>query len=233
MFVGPRSGAFRLTSIEQKLYSNVASAQKTGNLPPTFVWQQKPEPNDPNLSRVAVDGMFPELKLIVEADGKKWHSSPEDVARDTERDAKLNARGWQVLRFTEDEINYSIDAVIAKIINVVNDLTKTAESENKLIKEAGIEELDGSYFPEDINEEIVKEETTSIDAKIEEVTAGIDDEIEKSFLKTSQRSDSDSVEKLEGISEQISEDLSEENEESKEEMKKIIKEQDELQDLIQ
>ena len=118
----PRSGANSLTDIEIKLYSKVEEAQKQGHLPLEFLWQQNPEPNDPETSRITADGMFPAIRLIVEADGKKWHSSPEDVQRDTERDGKLMARGWSILRFTEDEIQYSIDEVIKKIIRSAEDM---------------------------------------------------------------------------------------------------------------
>ncbi len=205
LYVGPRTGAIRLTSIEQKLYTKIAEAQKAGNIGLDFVWQQKPEPEVSELSRVVVDGFFPELKLIVEADGKKWHSSPEDVAKDQERDANLQRYGWNVLRFTEDEINYSIDAVIAKIINVVNEAQRTASNED-MIREASVDEIEEqNLFPEE------------------------KEHIDDAFLRTANRSKI--AEKIENLSEQISEDLSEIDEESEEEMKKIIK-QDNLQDLI-
>lgn len=121
LFVGPRTGQFNLTSIERKLYSSIQNAQRQGVLPMNFIMQQKPEPV--RMARVIVDGIFPTQRLIVEADGKQFHSSPEDVQRDLKRDAEFGRYGWKVIRFTEDEINYSIDQVIATIIKVVKELS--------------------------------------------------------------------------------------------------------------
>jgi len=118
----PRTGALSLTDIEMALYAKVEEAQKLGHLPLQFLWQQSPEPNDPETSRITADGMFPDIRLLVEADGKQWHSSPEDIQRDQERDSKLMSRGWSILRFTEEEIKYAIEEVIKKIIRTAEDM---------------------------------------------------------------------------------------------------------------
>lgn len=122
-------GMFRLTSIERKLYGAIQEAINIGNLPMDFWMQQHPEPV--RMPKVSADGMFPSIGLIIEADGKQFHSSQEDIAKDLERDAKLNRFGWTVLRFTEDEINYSVNSVLGTIIQAVKEaqMDKAASSE--------------------------------------------------------------------------------------------------------
>lgn len=52
------------------------------------------------VGRYRADIAFPEKKLIVECDGKDWHSSDEQIARDRTRDTWLNEQGWIVKRFS-------------------------------------------------------------------------------------------------------------------------------------
>lgn len=53
---------------------------------------------------VRLDRAWPEVKLAVELDGAKHHTSPEDRMRDLSRDAALAAAGWVVLRFTYAQV---------------------------------------------------------------------------------------------------------------------------------
>ena len=47
-----------------------------------------------------VDFAYPEQRVIVEADGRRWHARYEDFERDRRRDAEAMRAGWRVLRFT-------------------------------------------------------------------------------------------------------------------------------------
>lgn len=47
-----------------------------------------------------VDLAWPRERVIVEADGWRWHSSREAFERDRARDVRLSALGWVVLRVT-------------------------------------------------------------------------------------------------------------------------------------
>jgi very-short-patch-repair endonuclease len=47
-----------------------------------------------------VDGLIPAWTLVVEADGRSWHTRTEDFERDRRRDAEAAAAGYQTLRFT-------------------------------------------------------------------------------------------------------------------------------------
>ncbi len=47
-----------------------------------------------------VDFLFPEWRLIVEVDGRRWHTREQAFERDRARDNAAIAAGWRVLRFT-------------------------------------------------------------------------------------------------------------------------------------
>jgi very-short-patch-repair endonuclease len=64
-----------------------------------------------------VDFACPAKKLIVELDGSQ-HASPEIAATDTVRDAKLEALGWTILRFWNDDVIRDIDNVCQHIVIV-------------------------------------------------------------------------------------------------------------------
>lgn len=68
--------------------------------------------------RVKLDRSWPEVKVAVELDGARYHTSPEDRRRDLARDTALAALGWVVLRFTYAEVLRDPDGVRAKILEV-------------------------------------------------------------------------------------------------------------------
>lgn len=47
-----------------------------------------------------VDGLIPAWSLVIEGDGRAWHTRAEDFERDRRRDAEAAAAGLQTLRFT-------------------------------------------------------------------------------------------------------------------------------------
>jgi very-short-patch-repair endonuclease len=68
--------------------------------------------------RVKLDRAWPEVKVAVELDGARYHTSPEDRRRDLARDTALAALGWVVLRFTFADVLRDPDGVRAKILEV-------------------------------------------------------------------------------------------------------------------
>ena len=64
-----------------------------------------------------VDFCWPELRLIVETDGFAHHGTRAAFERDRARDARLTARGWRVLRFSDAQVrrdaNSSAEVVLA------------------------------------------------------------------------------------------------------------------------
>ncbi len=52
-----------------------------------------------------VDALVPDLRLVVEADGRAWHTRVEDFDRDRRRDAEAAAAGYLTLRFTWHQLS--------------------------------------------------------------------------------------------------------------------------------
>lgn len=67
-----------------------------------------------HIGRYRVDFFFPKSNLVVEADGKKWHSTEEQVAYDSERINKIRKK-HQLYRFRGTQICRDIETVGDKI----------------------------------------------------------------------------------------------------------------------
>ena len=57
----------------------------------------------------------PGYKLAIECNGKAYHSSPEQKARDRRKDRYLKRNGWKVLRFSGSMINGNMEKVLKRI----------------------------------------------------------------------------------------------------------------------
>ncbi len=73
-----------------------------------------------------VDFHWPELDLVVETDGLRYHRTPAQQAADRRRDQALTAAGLTVLRFTHAQIRYEPADVTATLTAVA--LKATARS---------------------------------------------------------------------------------------------------------
>ena len=51
-----------------------------------------------------VDAAYVDAKLVIEADGRAWHTRITDLKRDHERDADAARHGWQTLRLLHEHI---------------------------------------------------------------------------------------------------------------------------------
>lgn len=67
---------------------------------------------------VRLDRAWAEVRLAVELDGARYHTSTEDRQRDLARDAALAALGWVVLRFTYAQVLRDPDGVRARVLEV-------------------------------------------------------------------------------------------------------------------
>jgi very-short-patch-repair endonuclease len=65
--------------------------------------RQSPLPGDQVISG-CVDAAFIDAKLILEADGRRWHTRAADFRRDRERDKAAARAGWQTMRFCHEEL---------------------------------------------------------------------------------------------------------------------------------
>jgi very-short-patch-repair endonuclease len=70
------------------------------------------------IDRFIVDFYAPAAKLVVELDGP-YHDDATQALRDHERSVWLAAEGFQVLRFTNDEVSADLDHVVERILEVV------------------------------------------------------------------------------------------------------------------
>ena len=80
------------TSIEKKVY---AELKKRG-----LLFERQYLVN----GKFLVDAYIPSLNLIIEADGKYWHSLPKVQKKDKAENAYLTKCGFNLLRFSEEEI---------------------------------------------------------------------------------------------------------------------------------
>jgi very-short-patch-repair endonuclease len=75
-----------------------------------------PEPRvNANLHGYEVDFLWREQRLVVEIDGRAFHSSPNAFEMDRRRDAVLTAAGYQVMRVTWHQLQRSSNAVVARL----------------------------------------------------------------------------------------------------------------------
>jgi hypothetical protein len=71
-----------------------------------------------------IDLAMPELMIGVECDGKS-HNSPSGRMRDAKKDAKLQAMGWTILRFWNQEILNDTTECVSKILALVQRASTT------------------------------------------------------------------------------------------------------------
>jgi hypothetical protein len=72
-----------------------------------------------------VDFFWPDLGLVVETDGARYHRTPARQTRDRERDQAHTVAGLTQLRFTEDQIDFEAPYVIETLRSVARRLEAT------------------------------------------------------------------------------------------------------------
>jgi very-short-patch-repair endonuclease len=100
---------FRLTRSElERLFLPIA--QRVGlPLPMTKQW----------VNGFEVDFFWPDLGLVVETDGLRYHRTPFEQARDRLRDQAHTAAGLVSLRFTHEQVRYEPEHVRSTLLAVV------------------------------------------------------------------------------------------------------------------
>jgi len=66
------------------------------------------------------DFMAPDIRLIVEVDGG-YHAEREQAEDDVIRTLNLNAMGFNVIRFTNEDVMYDIENVVEVLKKYIND----------------------------------------------------------------------------------------------------------------
>lgn len=87
------------SELERSLFSTLAA----GGLPPPD--RQVPLPGRGDVAGL-VDGAYGDAMMVLEADGRRWHTRVADLRRDRERDAQVIRAGWVPLRFVYDQIEH-------------------------------------------------------------------------------------------------------------------------------
>lgn len=95
------------TSLEQKLIDALEGVGLKRDKDYSF--------QHPTHSGFIIDFAFPEIRLAVEVDGP-IHQTKKQRKHDYFRDKMLKREGWEVIRFTQDEVENRIDKVILIII---------------------------------------------------------------------------------------------------------------------
>ncbi|OGH79143.1 MAG: hypothetical protein A2469_03670 [Candidatus Magasanikbacteria bacterium RIFOXYC2_FULL_40_16] len=74
-----------------------------------------------NIDYYIVDFYCHELKLIIELDGY-IHGEEENIKRDLKREDYLKDKGYNIIRYRNEQIKYDIDAVLQDMMNHINQI---------------------------------------------------------------------------------------------------------------
>jgi hypothetical protein len=70
------------------------------------------------LAEGLVDASYSDARVILEADGRRWHTRIRDLAKDHVRDAEAARVGWETLRFVYEQIVEEPEEVCATVADV-------------------------------------------------------------------------------------------------------------------
>jgi very-short-patch-repair endonuclease len=62
-----------------------------------------------------VDLCWVDQRVIIEADGRRYHDTPQAFERDRQRDLELGALGWQVIRITWRQLIERPERILAAL----------------------------------------------------------------------------------------------------------------------
>jgi very-short-patch-repair endonuclease len=100
---------------ESELERLLLSALATAGLPAPR--RQIPLPGNGPV-RGLVDAGYEDVRLLLEADGRRWHTRQEDFVDDRAREAQAARGGWQTLRFTWEQLVSDPAEVAATVADV-------------------------------------------------------------------------------------------------------------------
>jgi hypothetical protein len=96
---------------ERLLFAGLEAAGEPVPIP------QHPHPGR-HPARGCCDGTYVDARLIIEGDGRRWHTRIADIRRDRDRDNEATRAGYDTLRFLYEHIVADIDDVVATIREV-------------------------------------------------------------------------------------------------------------------
>ena len=117
--IPPRAGKPALVQLLDRATFTLTDSELERRFIPIARAAGLPEPlTQHHLHGYRVDFYWPDLGLVVETDGLRYHRTAEAQARDRERDQVLTAAGLTVLRFTHHQVRYEpsrVKAVLARV----------------------------------------------------------------------------------------------------------------------
>jgi very-short-patch-repair endonuclease len=120
---GRRPGAPTIrTTLDRRTFRLTASKLERRFLPLARRAGLSPPLTRQEVNGFEVDFYWPDLKLVVETDGLRYHRTPATQARDRLRDQTHAAAGLTPLRFTHDQIAHDPHHVEATLTNVAERL---------------------------------------------------------------------------------------------------------------
>jgi very-short-patch-repair endonuclease len=102
---------------ESRLENLLSRVLRDGGLPEPV--RQYPFPGR-RLGEGRVDAAYPEARLVIEADGRRWHTRVDDFERDRRRDNQAVLAGWHVLRFTWEDLRTRPEQVQTTVRRVLD-----------------------------------------------------------------------------------------------------------------
>lgn len=91
----------RYVAPESELERRLLEVLEQAGLPPPEQQMRLPW-RSPVAGRI--DAAYPSARLIIECDGRRWHTLAESFERDRRRDNLAQLAGWTVLRFTWEDV---------------------------------------------------------------------------------------------------------------------------------
>jgi very-short-patch-repair endonuclease len=65
---------------------------------------------------LVVDRAYPEAKLILEADGRRWHARAKAISNDHQRDFEAARAGWLMIRLLHEDLSSDPDDVALGLV---------------------------------------------------------------------------------------------------------------------
>ena len=76
--------------------------------------------------RPEVDFLFPDLRLVIEADGERYHGTPLARRADARKQAKIEAAGYRVVRLDESQVSGEEELTARRLWRAVEDQARAA-----------------------------------------------------------------------------------------------------------
>lgn len=128
-------GQVRFTRIEQEFRHMLDNIYGSLNLNMPYYFQYQVQ-NPAGGHNYMIDFAFPQIKLGAEVDGRAWHSNPEQIKHDRERDYNLAMRGWTIIRFDDKTIDNKPEAVQQTVVGYLKKLSSKGTKKKASIKDS-------------------------------------------------------------------------------------------------